>query len=148
MIRAATEFAHQVTGFFLPRVHHFTGKLDAVGDRFFKFVVVGGELFDQFVEGVGGAVGDRVGAHFGEVLLGLAASFAHFGEQDATVWHAAEAIDEAELGERPNGPLARVPLPWFDAVAVVVLELVVIVVVAFTEGKECHDRAVAGAVAG
>ena len=134
----------------MPSVELLTGELHAVCHGFFEFMVIGRKLFDQLVDDIGSALGGTraVSTQFGKLFLRLATRFPHLGEENATVRHAAEAIDETELGERPDSPLARIPLPWLHAVAVVVLELVVIVVVAFTEGKECHDRAVAGAVAG
>ncbi len=146
----AADFAHHAAGLILPRVHRFAGKLDAAGDGFFELMVIGRKLFDQLVDDIGSALGGavRLLAQFGKLFLRLAAGFAHLGEENATVWHAAEAIDEAELGERPDGPLARIPLPWLHAIAVVVLELVVIVVIAFAESEEGHDGAVPRTVAG
>ena len=146
----AADFAHHAAGLILPRVHRFAGKLDAVGDGFFEFMVIGRKLFDQLVDDIGSALGGTraVSTQFGKLFLRLATRFPHLGEEDATVRHAAEAIDETELGERPDCPLARIPLPWLHAVAVVVLELVVIVVIAFAEGEEGHDGAVPRTVAG
>jgi len=38
---------------------------------------------------------------------------------------------DPEFGEHPDEPFGGIPLPWFDAVAVIMLEFVVIVVVTF-----------------
>lgn len=50
---------------------------------------------------------------------------------------------DSQLGQHPDEPLGRVPLPRFYAVAVIVLELVVIVVVTLAEGEEREKERVA-----
>ncbi len=80
--------------------------------------------------------------------LGNPASFTHFCEKNFAVWHAAQAFNEAEFGKRPDRPFRWIPLPRLHTVAVVVLELVMIVVVAFAKGKKRHDCAVSGGMFG
>ena len=69
----------------------------------------------------------------------------HFRKENFFVRHAAEVADQAKFFQGPDGPLGRVEIRALHAIAVVVLELVVIIVVALAEGEESHDRAVAGA---
>ena len=54
--------------------------------------------------------------------------------------HTAQVVGQAEFAHRPDRPFGGVELPQFDAVAVVVLELVVIVVVALAEGEQRHEE--------
>lgn len=83
-----------------------------------------------------------------DALLDGSLVFANFGSEDALFGHAAHVADESDFVKRPNGPFCGVKMPGFDAVAVVRLEFVVKVVVAFAKGKEGHEEAVAGGAFG
>ena len=49
---------------------------------------------------------------------------------------AAEMRGDSQLGQHPDEPLGRIPLPRLYAVAVIVLKFVVIIVVALAQGEE------------
>ena len=53
---------------------------------------------------------------------------------------APEVADEPNSGEQPDDPFRRIPLPRFYAVAIIVLKFVVIVVIAFPESEQCHQK--------
>lgn len=73
----------------------------------------------------------------------LATRFTHFCEQDFFIRYTPQVAGKAELGEHPNHPFGGVKLPRLDAVAVVVLERVVVVVVALATGEDSHNGAIA-----
>src|SRR3954466_163646 len=54
----------------------------------------------------------------------------------------AKSPSEPELFQGPDAPLRRVPMPPPHAIAVVMLELVVVVMIALAERKNCHQPAV------
>src|SRR5678815_4170386 len=56
---------------------------------------------------------------------------------------AAETARQPDLGETPNQPFCRVPLPWLHSVTIIVLKFVVIIMVTFAEGKQRHEKRVA-----
>ena len=72
----------------------------------------------------------------------LATRFTHFCEQDFFIRYTPQVAGKAELGEHPDHPFGGVKLPRLDAVAVVVLERVVVVVVALATGEDSHDCAI------
>ena len=96
-----------------------SGQVCSAGARLIVEESIAEEFVDELVERVGSSVGwaRRLLTHFGEVSLSAATCFTHFRKKDATVRHAAEAIDETEFRKRPDRPFARVPLPWLHAVA-------------------------------
>src|SRR5258707_11072040 len=55
---------------------------------------------------------------------------------------AAQTARQADLGETPNQPFRRVPLPWLHSVTVIVLKLVMIIMVTFAHGKQRHEKRV------
>src|SRR6476469_10039125 len=56
---------------------------------------------------------------------------------------AAQTARQSDLGESPNQPFRRVPLPWLHSVTIIVLKLVVIIMVAFAQGKQRHEKRIA-----
>src|SRR4051794_36770236 len=74
--------------------------------------------------------------------------FRDFSEHDLFRGDAAQIGGEAQLAEQPNGPLGRVELPRFHAVAVVVLKFMMIIVIAFAEGEEGHNPTIPGRAVG
>src|SRR6267154_6159561 len=58
---------------------------------------------------------------------------------------AAQTARQSDLGETPNQPFRWVPLPWLHSVTIIVLKLVVIIMVAFAEGKQSHEKRVSRA---
>ena len=101
---------------------------------------VGGALY----ESGSGVVKSRAGEH----RLELALRFGEFCKDNFFRRNTAELADEAEFGKSPDHPLGGIDLPWFHAVAVVVLELVMIIMVAFAQGNDCHKPRVTGAASG
>ena len=71
----------------------------------------------------GGGIG-KSGA--GEFRLELALRFGELCKDNFFRRNTAELADEAEFGKSPDHPLGGIDLPWLHAVAVVVLELVMI----------------------
>src|SRR6185436_1634930 len=63
-------------------------------------------------------------------------------EQNLFLGSATKIFDQTDSIQKPNAPLGGIPLPRFDPVAVIVLELVVIIMVTLTEGEESHDCAI------
>src|SRR4029077_9639222 len=84
----------------------------------------------------------------GEHRLELALRFGEFCKDNFFRRNTAELADEAEFGKSPDHPLGGIDLPWLHAVAVVVLELVMIIMVAFAQGNDCHKPRVTGAASG
>ncbi len=68
-------------------------------------------------------------------------------EQNFVGGHPAEFAGKAEFGEGPNDPFGGVKLPRFNAVSVIVLELVVVVMVALAESEQGKEEGVTGAAA-
>jgi len=58
---------------------------------------------------------------------------------------APQTARQSNLRETPNQPFRRVPLPRLHSVTIIVLKRVVIIMVTFAEGKQRHQRRVAGA---
>ena len=67
------------------------------------------------------------------------------GLEDFFLWHGAEIANEPAFIEEPDRPLRDIDLPWFYAIAVVVLKLVMVIVIPLTEGQYGHEHAVSGA---
>jgi len=124
----------------------------AAGDLFlrgFGFAVLGEEslpandgvvdlaagFLDQFVDRIRGRAGL-------ELSLKKAFLFGDLSLEDFLLGHGAQALDESDSREHPDRPLGGVPLPWLHAIAVVVLELVVEIMVALTKREQCHEHAV------
>ena len=61
--------------------------------------------------------------------------------------HAAQTARQSDLGETPNQPFGWVPLPRLHSITIIVLKLVVIIMVAFAQGKQRHEKRVARAAA-
>src|SRR5215475_5818552 len=55
---------------------------------------------------------------------------------------AAQTARQSDPGETPNQPFRRVPIPWLHSVTIIVLKLVMIIVVAFAQGKQRHEKRV------
>ena len=83
----------------------------------------------------------------GDFDLEGALGLAKLGEEDGLGGDLAEIAGEAAFIEGPDDPLGGIELPGLHAVAVVVLELVVIIMVALAEGDQGHDPAIPGATA-
>ena len=69
-----------------------------------------------------------------------------FGAKDSFFRHTEKIRCESKLVESPNGPFGGIELPGFDAISIIRLKFVVIIVVAFSEGEQSHNRAVSGRV--
>ena len=52
-------------------------------------------------------------------------------------------MHKTHLRKSPDDPFGRIEVPWFHAVAVIVLKLMVIVMITFAEGNERHNEGVA-----
>src|SRR5215472_18396294 len=55
---------------------------------------------------------------------------------------APQTARQSDLRETPNQPFRRVPLPWLHSVTIIVLKLVMIIMVAFAECKQRHEKRV------
>ena len=87
-------------------------------------MVVCGEFFQDLGEEVANLLGVSWAClQLVDFFLGAAACFAHFCKEDFAIRDATEAIDEADFRKSPDRPFGWIPLPVFDAVAIVVLEL-------------------------
>ena len=88
----------------------------------------------------GGGCGE---AWVGQGCLESALRFGEFCKDDLFSGNSAKLADEAYLGHDPDDPFRRIDLPGLDSVPVVMLKLVVIVMIPFTEGKDCEEPGVA-----
>ncbi len=143
------KLTHEGAGLILPSLDGIAGKLDPIGDGFLELTIVLTQLVMDLRQYFGRALAvTRDSLDLAEPSFGKTTGFTHFREQNFTVRHTSQTFDETELGKCPDRPFGWVPLPWLHAVAVVMLELMVIVVVAFAESQQGHDRAVARGVLG
>ena len=53
---------------------------------------------------------------------------------------APEAAGQSDFGEEPDDPFRRIPLPRFYSVAIIMLKFMVIVVIAFPEREQRHEK--------
>jgi hypothetical protein len=82
-------------------------------------------------------------AGVGESCLESTLRFGEFCQYDLFRGNSAKLTDEADLRQNPDDPFRRIDLPGFYSIPVVVLKLVVIVMIPFTEGKDCEEPRVA-----
>jgi len=117
-----------------------------------EVVVACGQLFGEFVQYLGcsvpvdmlglGVVRSRLDV---EPRVSLAFGFRHLGEKDFLWGDAAKIARQPYSLHQPDGPLGRIEAPAADAIAVVVLEGVMEIVIPFAKREKCHKSAVAGA---
>ena len=143
--------AELVAGFLqaLAEFGHFS-----TGD--FGFSCSGGAVFDEeflpaeegFIHAGAGTLHhgvDRVGDRGGlgeQFRLQQAVMLGDLRFEDFFLGHGAEVAGQTEFVQNPDRPLGGIVLPRFDAIPVVILELVVEVVVALAKGENRHEEAV------
>ena len=63
-------------------------------------------------------------------------------QEDFVLGDSPQIARKTKLRKTPDDPFGRIEVPWFHAIPVIVLKLMVIVVITLAEGNERHDKGI------